>query len=68
MKENFEILKNNEHIVLIAHKNNPRLVAEVSKPSNEVTYLKIFSNWYLTSEVNKIIMSMQEFIKHDHSH
>ena len=68
MKENFEIIKNNEHIVLIAHKNNPRLVAEVSKPSNEVTYLKIFSNWYLTSEVNKIIMSMQEFIKHDHSH
>ena len=68
MKENFEVIKDNKHIVLITHKIKPRLAAEISKPSNEVTYLKVFSNGYLTSEIDKVLTAMKDFVKHDNSH
>ena len=62
MNPNLEILNVKNKIVLVAHKAEPQFAIHINHETNDVQGLKVFSNGYLTSELNKLINDVKEFI------
>ena len=62
MNPNLEILNVKDKIVLVAHKTEPQFAIHINHETNDIHGLKVFSNGYLTSELNKLINDVKEFI------
>lgn len=62
MNPDLEILNVKNKIVLVAHKTEPQFTVHINHETNDVHGLKVFSNGYLTSELNKLIDDVKEFI------
>ena len=62
MNPDLEILNVKNKIVLVAHKAEPQFAIHINHETKDVHELKVFGNGYLTSELNKLINDVKEFI------
>ena len=63
MKPNIKITPHHSNIVLITHISEPQFQVEYDTTLNEIDFLKVFSNGYLTKELNVILEEAKTFIK-----
>ena len=63
MNPNIEILKITNKTVLVIHRVEPQFKAKIIKDTTEISDLKVFSNGYLTKELNALLEEAKTFIK-----
>lgn len=62
MNKNFEILNKTDKVILVHHKCTPSFNVEMHQETKEVSGLKVFSNGYLTKELNVLLDEAKQFI------
>lgn len=63
MNPNLEIINVKNKIVLVTHKTEPKFTVEINHETTDIQGLQVFSNGYLTSELNNLIKDVKDFIK-----
>ena len=61
MKPNIKITPHHSNIVLITHISEPKFQVEYDTSLNEINSLKVFSNGYLSSELNNILNQIRNY-------
>lgn len=61
MKPNIKITPHHSNIVLITHISEPQFQVEYDTTLNEINFLKVFSNGYLSSELNNILNQIRNY-------
>ena len=61
MKPNIKITSHHSNIVLITHISEPQFQVEYDISLNEINSLKVFSNGYLSSELNNILNQIRNY-------